>query len=414
MQDNTVPQSLPAIAVSRRLSRTTVFALSVAGTTLFGLVLRLVMLKDVIGHIDEPASLLAVKRVAELGYPGYPSGLLYLQGAFFSYVAAPLTWFFDDSELLTAARLLYLGIAISVIPLSMMLVHGVTESFSLALFAGILVACDPNLIFWGVTIRPYGMITSCVVALVFLFVLLVREGPGARLPLGSVVSWIPVLVAVGTFTHIGFLLAYPPIAISAISIWKGALRSTHRPILVSGVLSLLPPLAFYVLGRSNGGGGTGEGALGGSIIGGHLFGIFKSNGSPDLRWSLWTDNFSEGVLFAVIPSVIALASGVLIYALLSPHHFTNRWSEQTVGVVVFVHWFVILAVTLLVVSDFEPRYLTQVLPLGYILLSFAVWSLWDLAKVHSAMTARLMRMGVVLLLVLPALIQTSTATNWRL
>lgn len=426
--DSAVPQSVPGFSVDRRLFRTAVFTCTVVVTTLLGLFLRLVMLNRVIGHIDEPASLLAAKRVAEIGYPRFPSGLLYQQGAVFSYLAAPLTWFFDDSALLHSARILYLCIAISVIPLTMILVHVVTESPFLALFAGILVACDPNLIFWGVTIRPYGMLASIVVAFLLLFVLLLKDGPGARLPVGRVVIWIPVLALLGTFTHIGFLICLPPLFLSAVIAWKSSLLTTHRPILIAGVLSLLPPLAFVALSRVQGGSGTGDGAVGRSIIGGHLFGFLKSNGSPDLRWSLWTDNFTEGALFAVMPSLIALASGVIIFAMLSlrprtaegqrvrdiTHQITDQWKADAVSAVTFVHWFVIVAVTLLVVSDFEPRYLTQILPLGYAIISFAVWLLWQLAKERSAMTARLVQAGIVLILVVPPLLQTTTAANWRL
>ncbi len=402
------------MVVGNRLSRSAVFALTVTATTLLGLILRLLTLKQVIGHIDEPASLLAVKRVAEVGYPRFPSGLLYLPGAVFSYAAAPLSWFFDDSQLLHASRLLYLCFAVSVIPLTMILVNYVAESPYLALFAGFLVACDPNLIFWSVTIRPYGMLASGVVAFMLLFTLLLREGPDARLPIGRVVVWIPVLATLGVFTHIGFLLCYPPLIVSAIIVWKSALLTTHRSILIAGLLSMLPPLAFVFLSRVNGGSGTGEGALGRSIIGGHLFGFLKSSGSPDLRWTLWTDNFAKGSLFAVMPSLIALASGVVLFAVLSSHLFTERWKAEAVGIVAFVHWFVIVAVTLLVVSDFEPRYLTQILPLGYVLISFAVWLLWRLANDRSALTMRLVQSGIVLILVVPALLQTSTAANWRI
>src|SRR5690554_982139 len=67
--------------------------------TSIALVVRIVTFRQFTGHIDEPASLLAIQRVAETGVPMFPSGVLYLQGAVISYIAAPLAWIFSGASL---------------------------------------------------------------------------------------------------------------------------------------------------------------------------------------------------------------------------------------------------------------------------------------------------------------------------
>ena len=237
-----------------------------------GVIVRVITLEQYTRQIDEPASLLAIKRVSEAGYPIFPSGVLYLQGAVFSYVAAPLAWFFEDTELFQASRILYMCLALFVIPISMKLVQDITGNSLIAIFVGVLVACDPNLIIWSVLIRPYGILAAETVALLLLFTMLLNHGPDARFLRARVVHWIPVVAAIGTFTHMGFWLAFPPLALAAIVIWKHSLLGSHRAILLSGAVSFLPLAAFLLLGRFVGtGSGTSDGALGSVFVGSHLF-----------------------------------------------------------------------------------------------------------------------------------------------
>ncbi len=417
-----VAGNVPARPAYRKLDRA-VLPQGVAGgasylaVTILALLVRIVTLNQYVGHLDEPASLLAVDRVAKIGYPIYPSGVLYLQGAVFSYLAAPLAWVYSESSLFHAARLLYLVLALALVPLSMKLVKSLTGSIWVAIFVGILIACDPNLIVWSVTIRPYGWLAVEVIALALLFSMLLEHGPEARLPVGRVVYWLPVLAVIGTFTHIGFWLSAPALALAGLLVWKTALLSTHRAILISGVVCVVPLAVFLLVGRFVGtGSGTGEGNLGSSFVGSHLFSLDRFMTSPKVDWWIWTGNFFEGEFHELMPFLIALVSGVLIVAALTPRNeASERWRAQAIGMLVLVHWSIIFAVTLLVSSDPDPRYLNQVLAIGHILVGLAAWSLWRLAAAHLGMMRRFIQIGVVVVVfILPSLFYAATAAAWRM
>ena len=334
-------------ALDRETASHTVARLACYITVLaLGLIVRVITIEQYNRQIDEPASLLAIKRVSELGYPLFPSGVLYLQGAVFSYVAAPLAWFFENTALLQATRVLSMCIALSVIPLSMKLVHEITDNSLVALFAGVLVACDPNLIIWSVLIRPYGMLAAETVALLLLFTMLLKHGPDARFLRARVVHWIPVAAAIGTFTHIGFWLAFPALALTAVLIWKHSLLGSHRAILNSGGVSLLPLVAFLLLGRFAGtGSGTSDGAVGSAFVGSHLFTTDRVFDFTDVTWGFWTGSFFEGSFYQLIPYLISLTSGVVIYAVLaSPPVESYDWRMAAIGAVALVHWVIICSV----------------------------------------------------------------------
>ena len=381
-----------------------------------GALLRILTMRQYVGHIDEPASLLAIKQVADLGYPLFPSDVLYLQGAAFSYVAAPLAWFFDNDALLHAARVLHICTALLIIPLSMKLVHCLTNGFPVALLTGILIACDPMLIIWGVAIRPYGLLAAEVVALVLLFTVLVRDGPQARMGFVRIVYWIPAVATLGAFTHIGFALSFAAVATACIMVWRGALLDSARPILFSGAVSVIPFIMFLLLGRFVGvGSGTGNGPLGETFVGSHLFSTQGLTDLSALPWNLWTRNFLEGAFYALMPFLITLMSGVVLHGALSaPTNGSDHWRLQASGSILLVHWSMILVVMIVSSPGADPRYLTQVLPLGYVVLGLAAWRMWVVATQHHPLNRHILRMGTLGLLVIPALLYTSTASSWRI
>lgn len=385
--------------------------------TLIGLVVRVSTLRQYVGHIDEPASLLAIQRVAETGVPMLPSGVLYLQGAVFSYIAAPLGWIFSDTELWDASRSLYLVLALTIIPLSMKLASQISGSPWPAAIVGLLVACDPNIIVWSVTIRPYGLLGFEVIAMMMLFSMLLKDGSDARIPrLGKVVYWIPVLAVLGTFTHIGFWLVFPALALVGILVWRWDLLRSQRSIFLSGIVSLVPLIVFLLMGRFVGtGAGTGEGGVSDSFVGSHLLSVRGLVTSPSLDWRIWTGNFSEGMLHELMPVLIAFASGVLAFAVLSKTgDARDRWRLQITGAIVLVHWTVIFAVTLFVSTDPDPRYLHQVLAIGYVIVGLALWSFWRQAFSYRAFARVVMQAGIVLIFIVPLVYQIPSAASWRM
>lgn len=367
--------------------------------TLLAFVSRLLTLDSYVGHVDEPASLLAISRTAELGYPLFPSGVLYLQGSVFSYLAVPLTWFLDGTSLLHASRVLYLLLAIAVAPLTMALALVLTEWFPVALFAGTMVALDPTLMVWGISIRPYGLLTVEVVLLALLLTLAIRDGRGARWAGIPTAVLFPVVFGIGTFTHIGIWLMLPPAGVACLLIWRGSLWRENRSILLSGMACLPPLIAFMTLGELVGtGSGTATNQAGKAFVGSHLFSWRKFLEMPGPRFELWTDNFRPGGLHWAMPAAIGIVSvGLVVW--LRRQRGRDNWRSSAVIAMLVLHWMTVAEVAFMVDMDPDPRYLAHVLPLGYVILAtglgllarHVVQSNWS---EFPAVRPRLMHVGV--------------------
>jgi len=238
-------------------------AISVGTVTLIALILRLIAQNQLRTHVDEPASLLAVAMISETGMPTFPSGVLYLQGAVLSYLGAPLARLYAGYDLLEAVRVINIGFSVLVVPITMKIVLHITRNLPAATLTGILVCCDPNLMLWGVLIRPYGLLTVMTVALAYIVIVLLTEGVNAHVGPIRAIYWVPVLSALGTFTHIGFWLAFPAVALMSVAVWQAPIQGALRVFARCGPLAILPLAVFLILGRTAGiGSGTGSGALG--------------------------------------------------------------------------------------------------------------------------------------------------------
>jgi hypothetical protein len=374
--------------------------------------LRLFAVWRLLPHIDEPASLLATKMVAERGYPLYPSHVLYLQGAVFSYLGAPLVWLFDDPfHLLRAERLLNLAITVMIVPLSMKFVRYLTGSLAAALLAGLLVACDPNLIFWSAAIRPYGLLSLETLAVLYCFAKLVIEGATVRIGPVRVVTILPILCALGVFTHIGFCFLIAPLAIAAVLIWKRSLLGANRAILISAAISLLPLPVFLLLGRVVGiGNGTGSSGIGESFVGSHLLRKARFT-SPDFQ--VWTENFSLiRVRFPeILPLAIELLSLVLLVLVLARWRRSGAPRDRVIVTVLLAHWGIIAIAAIVLSAEPAGRYVTQVLALGSIVLTLACWVLWNSARRPE--TQRLARVAAIAIAIL-LIGQSVLNASWRI
>ncbi|CAA9557999.1 MAG: hypothetical protein AVDCRST_MAG87-1348 [uncultured Thermomicrobiales bacterium] len=390
-----------------------VFLAACVAVTLLALMLRAVTLERAWVQIDEPSSLLAIRMVAEKGYPLFPSDVLYLQGALFSYLAAPLAWMLDGDALLDAAQALGLALGLIVVPVAMVLVRYLTASTVAAGLTGLLIAGDPNLIAWGITLRPYGLLAGITMMVSYCFVKLVAEGKDATVARVRAVTWIPVMAVLGTFTHIGFWLVAPAMALIGLVVWNRSLLAHNRLILSRGLSSLAAPLAFLLLGRYTGiGNGTGGVTTGASFVGSHLFSLSRVAERPAIRWEIWSNNFGHGLFHASLPLLIALCSGILIFRALAP---AGDDARSTAGViVVLIHWITILIVGVFVVHDPQPRYLVHILPLGYVMLSVAAASLWQAAKAHVWLPRLSIRLALAAIVVLPSLAHSASAAGWRM
>lgn len=388
------------------------FPIIVSIVTLLGLILRIITLRQAWVQIDEPASLLAIEMVTTKGYPLFPADVLYLQGAVFSYLAAPLAWVYSGNDLLDATQWVYLFIALSVVPLSMVLTCYVTSSNTAAALTGILVACDSTLIQWGVAIRRYGFLTAETVLGVYCFVKLLGDGKDARIAGVRSLYWISILGFIGTFTHIGFWLVIPGLYLVAMIHWKWLLLTANREILISGAIPLLGPVAFVILGKyvglenSTGGTNTME-----SFVGTHLFSVKTLFDSPAIRWTTWTNSFNIGSFHESIPFMVFACSGVLALQSLT---IKNPGRATSLTAVLCSHWAIVLIVTIFVPVDPKPRYLIQALPLGYVIIGSAAAIVWQLASSHQIINRTAVTLALVILLIFPTVSNSVTAANWRM
>ncbi|MEJ7838216.1 MAG: hypothetical protein WKF81_05325 [Thermomicrobiales bacterium] len=388
------------------------FELLVIAVTAIALVLRLVVWHRSWTQIDEPASVLAIEMVATKGIPLFPSNVLYLQGAFFSYLAAPLAWFLDGHALLNAAQLLYLGLAVTLVPITMLYTRYITSSHLATTLVGVFVACDPNLIAWSVAIRPYGLLAVETILTLYCFTRILVEGQQVRIAGVRALYWLPVLATIGTFTHIGYWLIAPGIALVALVCWGSRLQSVSRSILICSILPLAAPVAFVLLGKYVGvGNGTGGQTSKETVMGSHLFSFERLIDAPAIRWSSWTSNFIAGSFHESLPSIIVLCSGVLTLRAISGDRTVESPAAATLLV---THWTMILMVVTLVVYDAQPRYLLHSLPLGYIVIGWSVAIVWESVRRHDLVPRSVIRGGLAFLIILPTLANSVTAADWQL
>lgn len=388
------------------------FELLIIAVTAIALVLRIVAWHRSWTQIDEPASVLAIEMVATKGIPLFPSNVLYLQGAFFSYLAAPLAWFLDGHALLNAAQLLYLGLAVTLVPITMLYTRYITSSHLAVVLVGVFVACDPNLIAWSVAIRPYGLLAVETVLTLYCFTRILIEGDQVRIAGLRALFWMPILATVGTFTHIGYWLIAPGMALVALIRWGPRWRAASQSVLICSILPLAAPVVFVLLGKYIGvGNGTGGQTSNETVMGSHLFSFERLIDAPAIRWNSWTSNFIAGSFHESLPFIIVLCSGILTLRALSGDRNVQSLSAATLLV---THWTMILIVVTLVVYDAQPRYLLHSLPLGFIVIGWAVSIVWQSVSHQDLFPRSAIRTGLALLIILPTLANSVTAADWQL
>lgn len=379
--------------------------------TVLGALIRIVTVRQTWISTDEPASLLAAQMVWEKGYPLLPSGVLYLQGAVSSYLAAPLAAVGDPDQFFAGYRIIAFVFGLSVIPLSMILARQVSGSTAAAVLNGFLVACDPMTLKWDLTIRPYGLLMVVTIAIVSLAVKLVSEGSGSRFLKLPVQAWLVALLWVGTYTHIGIWLVVPGIALYVlISRWQA--RSGVLALEIAcGFLALLAPLSFLLLGRVVGIGNGTSGSSGSNLfLGNHLFDARQIVESATITWSTWTGAFEDGQLLETIPFLIAISSGLLLFRGLA----TRDARTASIELLLCAHWSIVLIVCIFVVVSPQSRYLLHAVPLGYVLIGSGVVALWRAAGDQTGSARVLVRSLVVLVLVVPSIINAVGGARWRM
>ncbi|MDQ2683370.1 MAG: glycosyltransferase family 39 protein, partial [Chloroflexota bacterium] len=181
---------------------------------LAGLLLRFSMAQSLSSHVDESASIMAIKMVADKGVPVFPSGTLYLQGATISYLLAPVALLgYGGLENLEELRLLSVVAGTLAILAVFYLTRWLLRNEWTALAVAAALAFDPASVRWGGMVRMYALLQLSALIMLFFFLKLLRA-PGSRLTIAAFVAsfWF------GVFTHIAICLFLPPMLILAA--WK--------------------------------------------------------------------------------------------------------------------------------------------------------------------------------------------------
>lgn len=240
---------------------------------LIALALRLGHLRAGIYHIDEYISMLAAQMTALKGAPILPSGLLYHQGLFLSYLAAPLIGLTGFTEEIARWPSILAGmLTLAVYYRAARQLFG---SSMAALSALALTTLDVGMILWAARMRMYALaVLLMLLALYFLLQgTLLRPGRASRLAglacyLGAILAHSVAVVALPVW-----LLAF------LICLWLGRTRFTLTWYRQKSVWVELAGLAFVGLvglGFSIGGqisfltpepAGSGNGGGGGGVIG---------------------------------------------------------------------------------------------------------------------------------------------------
>lgn len=384
---------------------------AVGATVLLGVLVRLAVARWQGFHVDEPFSLLGARAVAEHGWPVLPSGALYLHGVTLSYLLAPLVRLgLGDLADLGALRLASVAAGGAAVWLAGRIARDVAGDWGTGVLAAALVALDPASAIWSGRLRMYAPLQALTLALAWVFLRIVQDGPTRRrLAAVVVLFWAAVL------THVGAVLLWPAMVVVA---WLlpvaeggsvggdgevgGASRADRRELGVALGLCLLAPLAVVganaLVGPDRPGG---DAAL--PFVGDHLLDLGRLR-HPSL--TAWTGLFGGTPLGHLMPTLVAVLSGMAAGGFLT-HGRSGAASRppgqgrtRAVGALLALYWVPIVAVALLVAEP-QPRYLVHIHPLGLVLVALVAAELWR--RVAPARPARraagpvLLRVGACLL-----------------
>lgn len=197
--------------------------LSVALLTALGFYLRLAYLEQMIFHVDEYMSLLAVSTILERGIPILPSGMLYDHGLLFSYVAALFAASAGFSEAIVRWVSVICGTLI--IPVMYALARRMFYSSAVAIPAALVIAIYPEAIRWGGRARMHSQ-AQLLYAVALLYLWLGLTGTrGQKYRLFFYITFVAVL-----FSHFVMILAVPVLIVATLLFGLGWLRNKEKSL----------------------------------------------------------------------------------------------------------------------------------------------------------------------------------------
>jgi hypothetical protein len=383
----------------------------------YGALGRLSSAEHLSPHIDEPASVLAARMVAERGVPIFPSGVPYFQGATLSYLLAPFSWIgLGDLDDLHTLRLISVLIGVLTIGATFLLARQVSGRGWVGALAAMLVASDPISVKWSGLVRMYALLELFAVLFVWMMAVILMDGPTRRrLALATLFFWL------GIFTHIATALLWPAAALVALAVYGRKLWHERRDLGLMLAVSAAAPVALTVLNsvlsRLGAPASAGGQIPGVSFVGDHLL-TFDTLSKPSFR--AWEELFMTSTLLGVMPYVMVLASAVLIgfSYLSSGEGMPPRRDRIGTGLLLGSYW---LPVILVGVFTQEPqeRYVIHIVPSGFVLIALAVQRIGErAAQVPSGRSIdwqrRVFAGSAIALVALMVVNQTSAALGlWR-
>ena len=244
-----------------------------------GFFLRLLASVRLSPHLDEASSILAAQAAAAHGWPIFPSGTVYFQGATLSWLLMPLVWLgYGTLDQLDLLRFPIVLIGTLAVYLCYRLGLAVLGDPRIALAMAALVAIDPSSVQWSGHVRMYAPLQALTVALALALVPMFghvadfpsatadqsvrRDDDGPRDPLRSGrqpyttrpgAGWrrLGVVVALfwlAVFTHVGAALLLPAMGLAFLLIHRRMLWR-RLDLLATLALCALAPLMLLTLNR---------------------------------------------------------------------------------------------------------------------------------------------------------------------
>lgn len=343
----------------------------VALALVYGAVARLAAADHLTPHIDEPASVLAAKMVSERGFPIFPSGVPYFQGATLSYLLAPFSWFgYGDLENLHTLRMISVIIGVLTIGATYLLARQVSGQRWVGAVAALLVASDPTSIKWSGLVRMYAPLELFSVLFIWVFALIVMEGATRRRLIA-----LPIVFWAGIFTQIAAVLLFPGVALVALAVYGRSLWRERRDIGLSLAATAAAPFALTILnstiGRIYGAPASAGGKIPGvSFVGDHLL-TLDAIASPS--FSSWEELFSESTLVHVTPYVMILLSALVFGAifLVAAEGAAEHQYRLGMGIILGAYWIPVIIVGVFT-DEPQERYLIHIVPSGFVVIAVAL------------------------------------------
>lgn len=323
-------------------------------------------------HVDEAASVLAARMVAERGIPLFPSGTLYLQGATISYLLAPVVgagW--GDYGHLLPLRLLSVLAGTASVLVMFLLGRELTRSAAAGFVAAVILALDPSSVMWSGMVRMYALLQLLALLVIWLFMRSLLRPPSRRVLVAMV-----ALFWAGIFTHVGIGLLLPAMGLAAMLIFGYGLLSYRRDLTLAIGACGLAPVVFLALNRlvTAPGVSAAQSLPGVSFVGDFLFSADQIL-HPSLR--SWTLLFGNGGIGVVLPTVVLAASCLLLGRHFLGESPVNQFAierRRTITALLLLYWLPIAAVATLATVQSE-RYLLHIHAFGFMLVVVLVFDL---------------------------------------